>query len=200
MTSEAVETAQHYWYDDDAQRQRSIAVLEAMRTYRAAEAAMQRRTQVAMGMGETDLLALRYLLRMHRAEHSVGPKELAAYLGISSASTTVLLDRLEKTGHLSRQPSPFDRRALIIVPTPASEEAVRRTLDGMHERMIAIASDLSPDDAQTIVSFLGGMRDAVDAIDKHDAGDGHDAIVTHDAGHGHGHDSGDGRRGAGRDA
>ena len=86
----------HYWYTDDAEKQRSVAVLEAMRTYRAAETAMQRRTQLSMGMGENDLLALRYVIMAQRDGRSIGPKELAHYLGISSASTTVLLDRLER--------------------------------------------------------------------------------------------------------
>ncbi|RFA13728.1 hypothetical protein B7R21_07800 [Subtercola boreus] len=163
MSSEAAEAAQHHPFDDYAQRQRSIEVLDAVRAYSAAEAALQRRTQAALGMGETDLLALRYLLRMHRAGHSVGAKELAAYLGISSASTTVLLDRLERSGHLVRQPNPFDRRALIIVPTAASGKAMTRSFDETHERMIRVARDLDPADAATVVAFLTSLRESVDA-------------------------------------
>ena len=50
-----------YWYaDDDA---RSTSVMEAMRSYRAAEVAMRRRTQQAMEMGENELLVLRFLAR-----------------------------------------------------------------------------------------------------------------------------------------
>ncbi len=171
MTTEAVGSSDHYWYGaDDAeatQRERSVAVLEAMRTYRAAETAMRRRTQASMNMGETDLLALRYLIRANSSGRSVGPKELAAYLGISSASTTALLDRLEKSGHVERQPSPFDRRALIILPTVATDEEVRSTLGQMHSRMMEVAARLSPEESRVVVSFLDGMRDAVDEIDAH---------------------------------
>ncbi|WP_454129272.1 hypothetical protein [Microbacterium aurum] len=50
-----------YWYvDDDA---RSTSVMEAMRSYRAAEVAMRRRTQQSMDMGENELLVLRFLAR-----------------------------------------------------------------------------------------------------------------------------------------
>jgi DNA-binding MarR family transcriptional regulator len=167
MTSEAVGSPDHYWYGEATQRERSVAVLEAMRTYRAAETAMRRRTQASMGMGETDLLALRYLIRAHSAGRTVGPKELAAYLGISSASTTALLDRLEKSGHVERQPSPFDRRALIILPTVATDEEVRSTLGQMHTRMMEVAARLSPEESRVVVRFLDGMRDAVDEIDAH---------------------------------
>jgi DNA-binding MarR family transcriptional regulator len=167
MTTESVGSPDHYWYGEATQKERSIAVLEAMRTYRAAETAMRRRTQVSMGMGETDLLALRYLIRAHSGGKTVGPKELAAYLGISSASTTALLDRLERSGHIERQPSPFDRRALIILPTVATDEEVRSTLGQMHERMMEAAHRLDPAEARVVIGFLDGMREAVDQIDAH---------------------------------
>ena len=165
MTNEALDTAHHYWFDNDAQRQRSIELLEAMRTFRAAESAMRRRTESSMGMGENDLLALRYVLRAHRDQRTTGPKELATYLGVSSASTTVLLDRLEKGGHIRREHSPFDRRALIIVPTASTDDEVRTTLGDVHERLVEIAEQLSEEEARTIIDFLTDMREAVDEID-----------------------------------
>ncbi|MCU1404534.1 MAG: MarR family transcriptional regulator, partial [Glaciihabitans sp.] len=89
-----------YGYTDVAERERSLAVLESMRSYRAAETAMRRRTQISMGMNENDVLALRYVIMAQKDGRSIGPKELASYLGISSASTTVLIDRLEKSGDM----------------------------------------------------------------------------------------------------
>ena len=159
----------HYWYSDDAQRERSVAVLEAMRTYRAAESAMRSRTQRSMGMGENDLLALRYLLTAKQDGRSIGPKELTAYLGISSASTTVLIDRLEKAGRVRREHSPFDRRALILVPTAITPEEIRAALGDVPERMVEVANRLDPAEAKVVVDFLQGMRAAVDEIDTHAA-------------------------------
>ena len=157
----------HYWYSDDAQRERSVAVLEAMRTYRAAESAMRSRTQRSMGMGENDLLALRYLLTAKQDGRSIGPKELTAYLGISSASTTVLIDRLEKAGRVRREHSPFDRRALILVPTAITPEEIRAALGDVPERMVEVANRLDPAEAKVVVDFLQSMRAAVDEIDTH---------------------------------
>lgn len=159
----------HYWYSDDAQRERSVAVLEAMRTYRAAESAMRSRTQRSMGMGENDLLALRYLLTAKQDGRSIGPKELTAYLGISSASTTVLIDRLEKAGQVRREHSPFDRRALILVPTAITPEEIRAALGDVPERMVEVANRLDPAEAKVVVDFLQSMRAAVDEIDTHAA-------------------------------
>ena len=164
----------HYWYSDDAKtetgaHERSVAVLEAMRTYRAAESAMRRRTQVSMGMGENDLLALRYVIMAQQAGRSIGPKELTGYLGISSASTTVLLDRLERKGQLRREHSPFDRRALILVATATTDEEVRAALTASSDAKwpdiefgkgllasldgIAQLADLLPPDVQAQVDY-----------------------------------------------
>ena len=163
----------HYWYSDDpaagpgSTHDRSVAVLEAMRTYRAAESAMRRRTQVSMGMGENDLLALRYVIMAQQAGRSIGPKELTSYLGISSASTTVLLDRLERKGQLRRENSPFDRRALILVATATTDDEVRAALGEVPERMVEVANTLDDEQAKVVIDFLRNMRAAVDEIDAH---------------------------------
>jgi DNA-binding MarR family transcriptional regulator len=162
----------HFWYPDEPEsptneRDRSVAVLEAMRTYRAAESAMRRRTQLSMGMGENDLLALRYVIMAQQAGRSIGPKELTSYLGISSASTTVLLDRLERKGQLRRENSPFDRRALILVATATTDDEVRAALGEVPERMVEVANTLDPDQARVVIDFLSRMRSAVDEIDAH---------------------------------
>jgi len=154
-----------YWYAKDTTT--AVEVLNALRDYRASEAAMRRRTRSSMGMGETDLLALRYLLQTEAAGLTMGPKELAGRLGITSASVTTLIDRLVKSGHIRREAHPTDGRALILRPTPGADSEVRATLGRMHTLMLEAAQSLSESEAQTVIAFLRRMRDAVDAIDPH---------------------------------
>ncbi len=168
MTSRAP-TSSGYWYGTDGSGPGPVQVLEALRAYRTAETAMRRRTKDSMGMGEKDVLALRYLLEADRAGTPMSPRDLAARLGISSASTTTLLDRLTRTGHIARRPHPTDRRALVIVATAEADCEVRTTLGRMHERMLAAARALDPDQAATVTAFLHAMADAVDAAE--DVGD-----------------------------
>ena len=156
-----------YWYSGD-QTRRGVAVLDALRDYRAAELAMRRRTRSAMRMGETDLLAIRFLLKAQTDGREVSPKDLSAHLGISSASTTVLIDRLVRSGHVERRPHPRDRRALVIAPTVDSDDEVRATLGDLHVRMIAAAESLSPDEAATVLRFLERMRVAVESVQPPD--------------------------------
>ncbi|MFJ4264901.1 MarR family winged helix-turn-helix transcriptional regulator [Paenarthrobacter nicotinovorans] len=156
---------QGYWYGLESRKQMgAVDVLNALRDYRTAEAEMRRRTRASMGMGETDLLALRYLLEAQRAGREVGPKELAVRLGVTSASMTSLVDRLVRSGYVVRQPHPTDRRALILRPTPGSDQEVRSTLGEMHARMMEAAETLSGEDAAVVVEFLRRMRKAIDGI------------------------------------
>jgi len=168
MPSDETTEASGYWYPDNDATASGVVVLNALRRYRAAETAMRRRTRDAMGMGETDLLAVRFLLQEQRAERMVSPKDLAAYLKISSASTTILIDRLVRSGHVRREPHPTDRRALVIEPTANTDVEVRATLGAMHSRMMQIARSLPPQDVTVILRFLDDVREAVEAIDPAD--------------------------------
>ena len=62
---------------------------------------MRRRTRQAMSMGENEVLVLRFLIRAATRAGTVTPTDIARYLGISTASTTALIDRLEQSGHIS---------------------------------------------------------------------------------------------------
>ncbi|MBN9630117.1 MarR family winged helix-turn-helix transcriptional regulator [Leifsonia sp. TF02-11] len=166
MTTDDTRPAPHYWYSAETDRERAIDVLEHIRAYGAADSAMQRRSEKTMRMNENDISALRYLLRASERGMTVGPRELADYLGIQSSSITVLLDRLEKAGHIRREPSPFDRRALIIVPTVPTDELHKAILGDVREELVEVASKLTPEDADTVVEFMDRLRDAVDRIDN----------------------------------
>lgn len=158
-----------YWYGatDEDRRRRAVEVLQAFRVYRAAEIAMRRRTRESMSMGENELLVLRYLIRASGQGRQVSPSELTRYLGVSTASTTAIIDRLEKSGHVVRVPHPSDRRSIHIVATAASDAEVRATLGSMHSRMMAAVVDMTPEECETVIACLGRLQDAVDQVDPH---------------------------------
>ncbi|MBB3157137.1 DNA-binding MarR family transcriptional regulator [Microbacterium proteolyticum] len=158
-----------YWYGagEEDRRRRAVDVLQAFRVYRAAEVAMRRRTRDSMSMGENELLVLRYLLRAAGQKRQVSPSELTRYLGVSTASTTAIVDRLEKSGHVVRVPHPTDRRSIFIVATEASDDEVRATLGSMHSRMMAAVVDMTPEESAAVIACLGRLQDAVDQVDPH---------------------------------
>lgn len=154
-------TRSGYWYPD-ADSASTVDVLNMLRRYRAAETAMRARTRASMKMNETDLVALRFLLREQRAGRLVRPIDIARMLDISTASTTTLIDRLEKGGHARREPHPTDRRAGVVVPTVSSDDEVRQTLGAMHRRMLSLVDELSDKERGVITRFLAGMTSAIE--------------------------------------
>jgi DNA-binding MarR family transcriptional regulator len=50
---------------------------------------------------------------------------LAAELGVSPRNVTGLVDGLVASGHVSREPHPADRRAVLVTPTPRGEATIR---------------------------------------------------------------------------
>ena len=162
-----VEHSSGYWYGDgaDARRRRAIELLQAFRLYRAAEVAMRRRTRDSMAMGENDLLTLRYLLKAQREDRLVSPAELARYLGVSTASMTAIIDRLEKSDHVRRGPHPSDQRRIVVTPTVDTDDEVRRTLGAMHTRMLEAVIDLTPDETRIVMDTLSRLQAAVDQVE-----------------------------------
>jgi DNA-binding MarR family transcriptional regulator len=142
------------------------SVLEALHVYRSAEAAMRRRTGAAMGLGENDLLALRFVLDNHALGLVTAAKDVTRYLGISTASTSALLQRLESTGFIERIPSTRDRRSTEIRPTAAAASDTGPMLAAAQRHMADSTQQLSPEDAQVVTKFLNMMRDTVDRIGK----------------------------------
>src|SRR6478735_349932 len=131
-----------YWYGPDGQLDYSAAVLKSLRDYRSAE---------------TEILALRYLLRVQASGKQAVPKDLSRFLNITSASTTSLIDRLVASGHVRREPHPTDRRSVVVIATGESDKEVRETLGAMHRRMMSVAEGLSAEEARIVVDFLQRM-------------------------------------------
>ena len=153
-----------YWYPD-SEGATTVEILSLLRRYRSAETAMRARTRASMRMNETDLMALRHLLREKHAGRPVRAIDLARHLHISSAPVTALVDRLVRAGHAPREPHPTDRRTPISALTSDSALEVRATLGIMHRRMMSIAEGLPASEARIVASFLEQMRGAVDQVD-----------------------------------
>lgn len=158
--------ASGYWYDEDDSVPQGVDLLNLMRRYREAERTMRAQTRSSMGMNETDMSALRFLLREHRKGIMPRQRDFAEELGISNASVSVLIDRLCRDGYAERIVHPADRRSVGIVPTEYSENEVRGTLHKMHERMMDAVGTLSESERIATAKFLKAMIRSVE-IDEH---------------------------------
>lgn len=144
-----------YWFSPDDAEPRSL--LEALREMRQADDVMRRRASRSMDMNVSDLQALQLVIAAARTGQDATPRELSRRLGITTASTTKLLDRLCASGHLVRRTNPSDRRSVVVTATPAAHEEVRQRLAGMHERMIEVARQVPPESRPDVRRFLLAM-------------------------------------------
>jgi DNA-binding MarR family transcriptional regulator len=158
--------ASGYWYGDDVELKTGVDALNALRRYRVAEMDMRRRTRAALRLNETDITALRFVVNAERDSRAVSPKDLASHLAISSASTTVLVDRLVASGHISRAKHPSDGRAVVLTATAMTHADMGEVFGDMHHRMMEVARGLDGHEATVITTFLERMSAAVSKSDK----------------------------------
>ncbi|MDM7831314.1 MarR family winged helix-turn-helix transcriptional regulator [Cellulomonas edaphi] len=150
----------HYWYADDP----SVAdLLQAVRRFRRADVDMRRRMSAGMSMNGTDMQALQFVMATEAAGGHAHPRDISAYLNISTASTTKLLDRLAASGHLERATHPTDRRSVVVTSTPHAHQQIRSRLQAMHQAMAAIAAAVPPEARPALRTFLDAMSDHLDS-------------------------------------
>lgn len=104
-----------------------------------------------LGIGITDVSALEHL---SSASEPLGPVELGHRLGIRSASATALVDRLEQSGHVRREPRPDDRRRVALVPSENSATQVLGALAPLLADIDAAAARLTEAEAAAVTRFL----------------------------------------------
>jgi DNA-binding MarR family transcriptional regulator len=132
-------------------------LLRAVRDLVAADRRMRQSLAVRMRMNLHDLQALRHVITAQRETGSTTPRRLARELGISTASTTILIDRLVAQGHLQRAPHPTDGRSKTLVATDAARREVHGQLADAHDRMRAVAADVPEDARPAVLAFLGRL-------------------------------------------
>ncbi|WP_104179035.1 MarR family winged helix-turn-helix transcriptional regulator [Arthrobacter sp. B0490] len=174
MTSSDAQQGAGYWYPPAAQdasgrTATGVDVLNALRAYRTLESSLRRTLSRRLGINETDLGALRHLLAVWHGDEGASPKELALALGISSASTTLVIDRLEKAGFVRRRRHPVDRRAVILEPGDRATDEFRTAFDVEKRGVLAAAEGLTIAETETVTRFLHTMEQAIaDAVDASD--------------------------------
>lgn len=92
------------------------------------------------------------------------PTALAHVTGVSTASMTLVLDRLESAGHVGRAPHPSDRRKVVVTPSQASEELAYQLVGPLIKGLEALVRDLGEHERSIIGQFLGQLLDLYQAV------------------------------------
>lgn len=89
------------------------------------------------------------------------PTEIARNLGVSTASATELLDKLERAGHLQRRAHPADRRKRLIELTASGHELVAATYRDFAERLAPVHAALPATERHRLLDFLRAASHAL---------------------------------------
>jgi len=133
------------------------AIMAALGRLRTAEQEVAEASQRYMKLGRSDMQAIHLLLVAGHQGVTITPSAIAAHVGISSASTTKLLDRLEQAGHIRRAPHPSDRRALAITVTAETRQAAMGTMGRLQAKRFHAAARLSSEERAVVARFLDDM-------------------------------------------
>lgn len=146
--------------------QQIAAVMEALGGLRDAEQRLSQASRRYMRLNETDMRALHYLIVCANRGLVATPSGIAHHLGISTAATTKLLDRLEHGGHTRRAPHPTDRRALTITITPETRRAAMETVGRQQAKRFYAAARLTRSEREVVIRFLADMTGEITLSDE----------------------------------
>ncbi|KAM9861595.1 MarR family winged helix-turn-helix transcriptional regulator [Leucobacter sp. BZR 635] len=146
---------------DAAQVQHIGLLMGALGRLREAEQELSEASLKYMKLNETDMRALHFLIVSANRGEMATPGAIAAHLKISSASTTKLLDRLERGGHIVRSAHPTDRRALTISITPETHEVARNTVGRQQAKRFHAAARLTAAEREVVIRFLDDMANEI---------------------------------------
>ncbi|WP_418956684.1 MarR family winged helix-turn-helix transcriptional regulator [Streptomyces tritici] len=111
------------------------------------------------GLHPTDVRALICLLDAERAGEDATPGRLGAELGLNSAGTTSVLDRLERLGHLTRERDPRDRRRVLLRVTGRAKELGWAYFGPLVHGTEELLRGFAPAERAAVDRFLHGVRE-----------------------------------------
>ncbi|MGW3666540.1 MarR family winged helix-turn-helix transcriptional regulator [Streptomyces sp. NPDC005141] len=115
------------------------------------------------GLHPTDVRALIHLLDAGRADTPATPGWLGAQLGVNSASTTALIDRLEGLELVRRERDTHDRRRVLLTVTDKAVALGWSFFGPLIDEMVASMRTFDEEDLATVRRFLLAMRDVAAA-------------------------------------
>ncbi|MFE5840158.1 MarR family winged helix-turn-helix transcriptional regulator [Streptomyces niveus] len=149
--------------DLEAQRDR---LMYGLRAYGANYTEFTRRFANWLGLHSTDAAALTEILYAEDTGTPLSPARLSERVSLSSGATTILLNRLEKAGHIVRTRENTDRRVVTLRSSPEIRPRAIEFFGPYSARMTAEMSRFTPEELRQFEDFIdrlrGGMHSLLD--------------------------------------
>jgi DNA-binding MarR family transcriptional regulator len=136
-----------------------VTTLSALDELISAAAAVEPAVARRAGLSTSEVQALRHLL-----DGSRGPVELSHLLGVTSAASSGVVDRLAARGHVQRRPHPDDGRRTQVEVTASGREEVATLLEPMQARLAEVDAGLSDEDRVVVRRYLESVTEALRTV------------------------------------
>ena len=117
-----------------------------------------------LGLSVSDFSALDHVAQSQESGRPIGPSELAQHLGMTTASATVLVDRLHKAGHLHRRPHADDRRRVLLEVAGTTRARIESHLAPVLDRVDQLTEDLTDSERDTVLTYLSRISTALKSL------------------------------------
>jgi DNA-binding MarR family transcriptional regulator len=108
------------------------------------------------GLSTSELQALRHLVGGSR-----GPVELSHLLGVTSAASSGVVDRLAARGHVRRRPHPDDGRRTRVEVTDSGRREVEELMRPVVARLADTDDRLSDEERAVVRGYLERVTEAL---------------------------------------
>jgi DNA-binding MarR family transcriptional regulator len=105
----------------------------------------------------TDTEALSFLT----INSTATPTQLARYTGLTTGSTTAMIDRLEAAGLVKRTANPRDRRGAIVRIEPKYNQMAWPLVADIQKLNTEVIASYTDDELKTIADFITRMTENV---------------------------------------
>jgi DNA-binding MarR family transcriptional regulator len=137
--------------DETRMRRRTTATIkDALRALRVQLALLNHRVGNRVDLKDIDLDCLDLLAQ----QGPLSPTALARLAGLHPATTTGVLDRLERGGWIARDRDPADRRAVVVRVLPDRGAEMFGLYQGMNTSVEEICAGYDPAQLEVIADFL----------------------------------------------
>jgi DNA-binding MarR family transcriptional regulator len=136
-----------------------VSTLSALDELIQAAAAVEPAVARRAGLGTSELQALRHLV-----DGSRGPVELSHLLGVTSAASSGVVDRLAARGHVQRRPHPADGRRTQVEVTSSGRQELDAMLEPMLARLAAVDASLGEEERTVVGRYLKEVTEALRAM------------------------------------
>ena len=121
----------------------------------------------SLGVTDTELLALLHLAQ----RREISPSGIAALIDLSSGGATALVQRLERSGHVTRVPHPTDRRSTLIRLSPTTAARLHEAQAPLIEGLERTTAPLSAAERAAVTAVFTQLAALSEELDSTPGGD-----------------------------